>query len=193
MNVARTSWTARLVALSTVAQLMAPTPGGAADQAAESAAVIVAPGNPNVNAVPIWAPAGALKSSARDMMSFAQAALGQAEVNGAQVDSRLRSAFQMAQKGYVCETAGQRPCILLAGLAWTRNPADGGMPALVAKNGGLNGFTTNIRLVPSLDLGVVVFANTDQTQGIEQNGKPQPGAELVADNIMYAIARAKLP
>jgi len=155
-------------------------------------AVIVTPGNPNVNAVPIWAPAGALKSSTRDMMSFAEAALGHAEVNGVQVDSRLRSAFRLAQRGYVCEFGDQRPCILLAGLAWTRNPASGGMPAVVAKNGGLNGFTTNIRLVPSLDLGVVVFANTDQTQGIEQNGNPQPGAELVADNIMYAIARSNL-
>ncbi|HXJ81610.1 MAG TPA: serine hydrolase [Candidatus Methylomirabilis sp.] len=155
-------------------------------------AIIVAPGNPNVNVVPIWAPAGALKSSTRDMMSFAEAALGHAEVNGVKVSARLRSAFRIAQKGYVCEIADQRPCILLAGLAWTRNPADGGMPALVAKNGGLSGFTANIRLVPALDLGVVVFANTDQSQGIEQNGNPEPGAELVADNIMFAIVRSNL-
>lgn len=48
-------------------------------------------------------------------------------------------------------------------------------------------------LVPSLDLGVVVFANTDQSEGTSMNGNPQPGAQLVADNIMYAIARATLP
>jgi hypothetical protein len=47
--------------------------------------------------------------------------------------------------------------------------------------------------VPSLDLGVVVFINTDQKQGTAMNGNPQPGAPRVADNIMNAIARANLP
>ena len=47
--------------------------------------------------------------------------------------------------------------------------------------------------MPSLALGVVVFVNTDQILGTEPNGNPQPGAQLVADNIMYAIARSRLP
>ena len=153
-------------------------------------AVIVAPGDPNENTVPVWAAAGGLKSSTRDMISFAQAALGHSVVNGVRVDPRLRSAFQLAQRSYACEIPDQRPCLLRSGLAWTRNPANGGMPAVVSKNGGILGFTTDLRLVPSLDLGVVVFANTDQTEGTEMNGNPQPGAQLVADNIMYAIARA---
>src|SRR5215468_7435246 len=143
-------------------------------------AVIVAPGDPNENAVPVWAAAGALKSSTRDMVSFARAALGLPVVNGVRVDPRLRRAFQLAQRGYACEIPGQRPCLLLSGLAWTRNPANGGMPAVVSKNGGLPGFTTDLRLVPSLDLGVIVFANTDQTEGTSMNGNPQPGAQLVA-------------
>src|SRR5262245_43300842 len=156
-------------------------------------AVVVVPGGPNDNPVPVWAAAGALKSSARDMIAFMQAALNQPAANGVRIDSRLRRAFRVAEKGYVCESPGQRPCVLVAGLAWTRNPADGGMPSVVSKNGALDGFTSNVRLVPSLELGVVVFVNTDQTLGIETNGNPQPDAQLVADNIMYAIARSRLP
>jgi len=127
------------------------------------------------------------------MIAFMQAALNQPLANGVRIDSRLRRAFRVAEKGYVCESTGQGPCVLVAGLAWTRNPASGGMPSVVSKNGALDGFTTNVRLVPSLELGVVVFVNTDQTLGIETNGNPQPDAQLVADNIMYAIARSRLP
>src|SRR5262249_39406068 len=99
-------------------------------------AVIVAPGDPNENAVPVWAAAGALKSSTRDMISFAQAALGHSVVNGVRIDPRLRRAFQLAQRGYACEIPGQRPCLLLSGLAWTRNPANGGVPAPGSKKRG---------------------------------------------------------
>jgi CubicO group peptidase (beta-lactamase class C family) len=153
-------------------------------------AVIVAPGIPNKYVVPIWAPAGALKSSTRDMISFAQAALGHLVVNGVRLDPRLRSAFQMAQKGYACETAGQRPCLSLSGLAWSSNPGDGGMAAGVSKNGGLPGFTTDVRLAPSLDLGVVVFVNSNQREETANGKKPGASADLIADNILYAIARA---
>src|SRR5262249_41257859 len=147
---------------------------------------------PANNNVPIWAPAGALKSSARDMISFAEAALGHSTVNGVRVDPKLRSAFRMAQKGYACANADQKPCLDLSGLAWAKLPADGGMPAVVSKNGGLAGFSTELRLVPNIDLGVIVFVNTNDTQK-EDGKKPQGTSELIAENIMYAIARSKLP
>jgi CubicO group peptidase (beta-lactamase class C family) len=163
-------------------------------------AVIVAPGNPFDNAVPVWAAAGALKSSTRDMVWFAEAALGHQWVNDVQVDGKLRSALQMAQKGYACETPDQRPCVGLSGLAWAISPTDGGMREIVAKNGGLPGFTTELRLVPSTDLGVIVFANSSQTPleasdpaDAEKSAKPPSTAGLIADNIVYAIARLKLP
>jgi len=155
-------------------------------------AVIVPPGGAAVNAVPVWAPAGALKSSARDMLFFAEAALGHSVVNGTTLDSRLTAAFAMAEKGYVCETAGQRPCLALSGLTWSRNPADGGMPAVVSKNGGLPGFSTDLRLVPSLDLGVIVFINSNQKPTAGSGKKPVSTATDIADNIMYAIARSNL-
>ena len=72
-------------------------------------AVIVAPGAPNENPVPVWAAAGALKSSTRDMVSFLQAALGRPAVNGVRIDSRLRRAFRMAEKGYACDTRVSAP------------------------------------------------------------------------------------
>jgi CubicO group peptidase (beta-lactamase class C family) len=154
-------------------------------------AVVVAPGPPANNNVPIWAPAGALKSSARDMISFAEAALGHSTVNGVRVDPKLRSAFQMAQKSYACANS-DKPCLDLSGLAWAGTPADGGMPAIVSKNGGLPGFSTELRLMPNLDLGVIVFINTNDTQK-EDGKKPPSTSGLIADNIMYAIARSKLP
>src|SRR5262249_21675805 len=130
--------------------------------------VVVAPPPPTSNNVPVWAPAGALKSSARDMISFAEAALGHSTVNGVKVDPKLRSAFHMAQRGSAC-ASDQKPCLDLPGLAWAGVPADGGMPAIVSKNGGLPGFSTELRLVPNIDLGVIVFVNTADNQ--EENGK----------------------
>ena len=159
---------------------------------ADPIAVIVPPGSAADNAVPIWAPAGALKSTARDMLFFAEAALGHSVVNGAKLDPRVRAAFKMAQKGYACEAAGQRPCRALSGLTWSTNPAEGGMPAVVSKNGGLPGFSTDLRLVPSLDLGVIVFINSNQNAGTANGKKPVSASTEIADNIMYAIARSNL-
>jgi CubicO group peptidase (beta-lactamase class C family) len=142
-------------------------------------AVIVPPGRAAHNAVPVWAPAGALKSTARDMLFFAEAALGHSVVNGAKLDPRLKSAFKLAQKGYACEIAGQRPCLALSGLTWSSTPADGGMPAAVSKNGGLPGFSTDLRLVPSLDLGVIVFINSNRNAGTNNGKKPVSAATKI--------------
>lgn len=98
----------------------------------------------------------------------------------------------MAQKGYACETESQRLCLAMSGLAWSSNPADGGMPAVVSKNGGLAGFSTDLRLVPSLDLGVIVFINSNQTGETADGKKPVSASALIADDITYAIARANL-
>lgn len=153
-------------------------------------AVIVEPGDPFQNAVPIWAPAGALKSSARDLLKFAEAALGHRLVDGIRVDSRLRAAFETAQRSYACEVFGQRPCLGFSGLAWAITPADGGMGKVISKNGGIAGFSTQIGLVPSLDLGVVVFVNS--RQNLIETGKPDADAARILNNIISAIARERL-
>ncbi len=148
-------------------------------------AVIVEPGNPLHNAVPIWAPASALKSSARDLLKFAEAALRHRFVDGVAVDSRLRAGFEVAQMSYACETP--RPCLRFSGLAWAITPADGGMGKVISKNGGIAGFSTQIGLVPSLDLGVVVFVNS--RQNLIETGKPDADAARILNNILSAIAR----
>ena len=50
-------------------------------------------------------------------------------------------------------------------LKWSRNPADGrdaGGGLEERAGGGLPGFSTDLRLVPSLDLGVIVFINSNR-------------------------------
>ena len=63
-------------------------------------AVLVAPGQPFLNNIPIWAPAGALSSTARDMTTLAEAALGHRIVNGKPVSRSIREGFQIAETSY---------------------------------------------------------------------------------------------
>ncbi len=67
-----------------------------------------------------------------------------------------------------------------------------GDDAVVSKNGGLAGFSTDLGLVPSLDLGVIVFINSNRNAGTTSGKKPVSAATEIADNIMYAIARSNL-
>ena len=46
--------------------------------------------------------------------------------------------------------------------------------------------------MPSLDLGVIVFINSDQKEETTDGKKPVSASALLADDIMYAIARANL-
>ena len=73
--------------------------------------------------VPIWAPAGALTSDARDMATFAAAALGRTSVGGHQIPQQVLAGFQIAEKAYACK--GPDPSLTnctsgRSALAWDR-------------------------------------------------------------------------
>jgi len=76
-------------------------------------------------------------------------------------------------------------CVNQSGLACDITAADNGIPPIVSKNGGINGFSSEVRLVPTRDLGVVVLVNSRQKFG--QDAKPDATSALISDNIVYAI------
>lgn len=132
--------------------------------------VTVAPGAPDLNPVPAWAPAGSLSSTAANLASFTAAELGLASVNGAPVPQALTQALQLTQAEYVCEGPAPGlvtcpPLRLRGGLAWIIQPADtaAGAPRMLAKSGGLTGFDSAMVLLPDQKIGVAVLANGPQT------------------------------
>jgi CubicO group peptidase (beta-lactamase class C family) len=70
-------------------------------------AVTVEPGMSITNGIPIWAPAGALHSTIRDMTVFAAAALGQARRGLFAVDPAITAGFKIAETPYAC--SGKTP------------------------------------------------------------------------------------
>jgi hypothetical protein len=147
-------------------------------------AVVIAPGEPLHSTIPIWAPAGALSSTVGDMAYFAAAALGHRNVAGRKVPPAITDSFKIAETAYAC-TKGKPnlaqcgPGILRSGLAWAIEPADptNGVPAVISKNGGLPGFSTQVYLMPDRNLAVVVFVNTRQggaDTGEQEKGPTKP-------------------
>jgi hypothetical protein len=121
------------------------------------------------------------------MTSFAAAAIGHPIVKGHQVPSELTQGFLVAEKPYACiapdpALASCLPESNRSGLAWTIHPASGDIPAIIEKNGTLDGYSSQIVLAPGRGLAVIVFANSE-TQG---------PAVPVAFNIAYQIL-ATLP
>ena len=160
-------------------------------------AVIIEPGGALHSPIPIWAPAGALTSTIADMVNFASAALGQTKVAGRNVPPSITAGFDIAETTYACEGAvPSPPCekgVLQSGLAWGIEPADvnNGVPAVVFKNGGLTGFSTQVDLIRDLNLAVVVFVNTKQAgadTGEEEEGALAP---IIARNILFALFYGK--
>ncbi len=150
--------------------------------------VLVAPGGTSRNAIPVWAAAGALTSSLRDMAKFAQAALGN---TGDSIPEQLIEGFEIAQRPYACQGT-KNPSLaacpadaLRSALAWQVQPADAanGVPAIVSKGGALPGYWSYITLMPERDLGVVVFMNTfpDDIHSVPED------VSHVAGNILYAL------
>jgi CubicO group peptidase (beta-lactamase class C family) len=158
----------------------------------EPLAVRVAPGQPFINNIPIWAPAGALSSSARDMTTLAGAALGHRIVNGKPVSRSIRDGFQIAETSYA---QGSKFCqgaeIDGSGLAWAILPPDGDVGEIIVKNGGVGGFSTVVFLVPSIDLGIVVFINSrTPPSAAAQGGQPTSIATYTGFNMIFAILDA---
>lgn len=155
-------------------------------------AVVMAPGGAVDNTIPIWAPAGALSSSMRNMTKFAAAALGHPRIDGVNAPLAISQGFAIAEQPYACAAADPSLADCPAGaaqsaLAWAITPPDPdyGVGEVIAKNGGLNGFSTQVMLMPSRDLAVVAFANT--RQNIPDLGQGTAEAAQLARNVMFAL------
>ena len=160
-------------------------------------AVVVEPGEPLLNTIPIWAPAGALSSTVRDMANFAAAALGHLDLGaGIIVPPLVTAGFKIAQTPYACLGAEpDLPCgegVSQSGLAWAIEPADptNGVPAVISKNGGLTGFSTQVDLIPERNLAVIVFVNTRQV-GADTGEGSNALALVIAHNILFALFYGK--
>jgi CubicO group peptidase (beta-lactamase class C family) len=149
--------------------------------------VVVEPGGAVENGVPIWAPAGALTTTLSDFSKFARAAL-LSHRRSPLIPAPIAHGFRIAQTPYAC--VGPNPDLatcpdgtMRSALAWAVQPADraNGVPSIISKNGGLQGFSTLVTLMPRAGIAVVVLANT--------SGPPGP-AENIANDILYALFAA---
>jgi CubicO group peptidase (beta-lactamase class C family) len=149
-------------------------------------AVRVAPGGTLTNTVPIWAPAGALKSSARDLANLAQAALGHSVIDGVKIPLAIVNAFQLAETPFACE--GTSPSLtnpkcttVESGLAWDILKET---PTNVYKIGDLPGYASVITLLPQQNAAVVVLVNSwSPTQRTYVNLAPVLGFNII--NALY--------
>jgi CubicO group peptidase (beta-lactamase class C family) len=155
-----------------------------------SLTVWVEPGEPTSNAIPIWAPAGALSSTVEDMARFAAAALGASQVDGRPVPLVLRQGFRVAQTAWACtgESPSLASCpagVTRAGFAWAIRPADltNRVPEIIVKDGLLGGYSSQIMLARSRKLAVVVLANN-------ATGPEDAPAPHVAANMLYHLLSA---
>ncbi|MGH7780116.1 MAG: serine hydrolase domain-containing protein [Candidatus Binataceae bacterium] len=155
-------------------------------------AVIVAPGSETINNIPIWAPAGALSSSMRDMLGFAAAALGNTTIAKIAVPAAVTNGFAIAETPYACSAedpllADCPAATAQSALSWSITPAatGDGVPEIVGKNGGISGFSTQVLLMPSQNLAVVVFANS--RQNVPDTESSTAEADRVARNILFAL------
>jgi CubicO group peptidase (beta-lactamase class C family) len=109
-----------------------------------------------------WYAAGGLRSTAQDMLSFAEANLGHNEVNSKPVSPELTAAMDLAQKAIYTMPNG----INKQAMAWVINTG-GGNPNLhpvIVKDGGTAGFSSAIALNHSKDLAVFVAINQSGAQ-----------------------------
>lgn len=104
-----------------------------------------------------WYAAGGLRSTARDMLSFGEANLGHAEVNGKQVPAELTAAMELAQKPIYTMPNGFNK----QAMAWINNMGNGNpnLRPVILKNGGTAGFSSVIAINPTKDLAVFIAVN----------------------------------
>lgn len=99
----------------------------------------------------IWPGGGALNSSISDMLKFLNANLN---LEGAE---DVRMAMQLAQKGYFKVNSH-----LTMGLGWQRFHNENQV-LIIDKNGGLEGFSTYIGMLPEEKTGIVILCNRGNT------------------------------
>lgn len=103
-----------------------------------------------------WYAAGALRSTATDMLRFGEANLGHTQVDGRPVSPELIAAMKLAQTPtYDLPAGGARQ-----GMAWvTRLGDQPGLAPEIVKNGGTVGFSTVILLNQRKDAAVFIGVN----------------------------------
>ncbi|MEH3148570.1 MAG: serine hydrolase [Methylobacterium frigidaeris] len=114
-----------------------------------------------------WYPAGALRSTAEDMLAFGEAALGHPAVDGAAVPPGLTGALQDAMAP-VYQPEGQPFAQAMAWQVESGDPAAGQHPVYL-KAGGTDGFNSVIVVNPSKDLAIFIAASRAGT-GIPRLG-----------------------
>lgn len=108
-----------------------------------------------------WYAAGGLRSTARDMISFGEAYLGHAEVNGRPVSAELIAAMQLVQKPIYTMPNGNKQA-----MAWV-NDVRGGAPVIL-KNGGTAGFGSGIAICPTKDAALFIGMNQVGAQPVDK-------------------------
>jgi CubicO group peptidase (beta-lactamase class C family) len=104
-----------------------------------------------------WYAAGGLRSTAHDMISFGEANLGHAEVNGKLVSAELIAAMKVAQKPIYTMPNGSNK----QAMAWVNNIGEGNpnLHPVIVKNGGTSGFGTVIAINPTKDAAIFIGMN----------------------------------
>ena len=145
--------------------------------------VRIAPGNNIVNAVPVWAAAGALKSSASDLVKLCQLYRGKQEIDGHPVPAGLSLGARFAILPLIQNAPTNE--IAFTGMAWQVDSGDieGGFNLRVIKDGALPGFASYVVLVPAIKLGVVILRSVNQSTTAEY----QDPIGDIADAIARAI------
>ncbi len=116
-----------------------------------------------------WYPAGALRSSAIDMLAFGEAALGHETADGGEAVPLLVHALKDAMTP-IYQPADN----FKQGMAWAQNlgdPAEGARPVFF-KAGGTDGFNSVIVINPWKDLAIFIAGNRANA------GIPRLGVEL---------------
>lgn len=103
-----------------------------------------------------WYAAGGLRSTARDMLTFAEANLGHAQVNGRTVPAELTKAMKLAQKPIYNLPKKSN----IQAMAWINEVGDNrNLNPVIIKDGETAGFSTGIALNPAKNLAVFVAIN----------------------------------
>jgi len=125
----------------------------------------------NGNNAPIWPifawyAAGGLRSTARDMLSYGEANLGHAKVQGKPVPADVTRAMQQAQAPIYPLPP---PAKAQQAMAWVVTDADpaSGLASITWKDGGTAGFSSGIVLHHGKDIAVFVAVN--------EASQPAPG------------------
>ena len=123
--------------------------------------VHIAPGTNTVNVVPVWAAAGAIKSSASDLIKLCQLYLGRPEIDGNPVEPTLSLGARTALTPLILNSQSNPNGF--TGMAWNVSTGDieGGLNMQFGKDGGLTGFASYVSLVPSINLGVVILRSNN--------------------------------